>query len=115
VSSCLQGLDVLVMPSNFEGMPLALLEAMAAGICCCASDVDGMAEAIDHGLTGYLCAPGNLNIWCRQLEALIGDPRLRAAVGSRARDVACRRFGVENMAKNTVSVYEDVVRSYCAL
>ncbi len=88
---------------------------MAAGLCCCASDVDGMAEAIDHGLTGYLCTPGNLNIWCRQLEALIKDPRLRVAVGSRARDIAHQRFGLENMAKDTVSVYEDVVRSYRAL
>ena len=60
VSSCLQGLDVFVMPSNFEGMPLALLEAMAAGLCCCVSDVDGMAEAIEHGFNGYLCAPGNI-------------------------------------------------------
>ena len=112
VSSCLQGLDILVMPSNFEGLPLALLEAMAAGLCCCVSNVDGMAEAIDHGLTGYLCDPGNLGSWCRQLEALINDPTLSLVTGSRARDVARRRFGVETMAHNTFKVYQDVVRSY---
>jgi glycosyltransferase involved in cell wall biosynthesis len=112
VSSSLQGLDVFVMPSNFEGMPLALLEAMAAGVCCCVSDVDGMAEAIENGLNGYLCAPGRIDKWCRQLEALVMDSSLRVAIGSRAQDVARRRFGVESMAKDTVKVYEEVVRSY---
>jgi glycosyltransferase involved in cell wall biosynthesis len=112
VPDCLQALDVLAMPSNFEGMPLALLEAMAAGLCCCASDVDGMGEAIQHGLTGYLCAPGNLDNWCQQLEALIKDPSLRIATGSRARDVARQRFGVNSMADDTVKVYEDVMRRY---
>ncbi len=115
VSNCLRGLDVLVMPSNFEGMPLALLEGMASGLCCCVSDVDGMGEAIDHGLTGYVCAPGNLDIWCQQLETLIRNPRLRVATGARARVIARQRFGLENMAKATVQVYEDVVRSHRAL
>jgi glycosyltransferase involved in cell wall biosynthesis len=115
VSNCLQGLDVFVMPSKFEGMPLALLEAMTAGVCCCVSDVDGMAEAIEDGLSGYLCAPGNLERWCGQLEALIRNPRLRAAIGSKARDVARQRFGVESMAGNTLKVYEDVVGSHQGL
>jgi glycosyltransferase involved in cell wall biosynthesis len=112
VSSCLRGLDIFVMPSNFEGMPLALLEAMAAGICCCVSDVDGMAEAVEDGLSGYLCAPGSLDSWCGKLEALIREPRLRVAIGSKARDTARRRFGLESMANNTVKVYEDVVLSH---
>jgi glycosyltransferase involved in cell wall biosynthesis len=112
VSICLQGLDILVMPSNFEGMPLALLEAMTSGLCCCASNVDGMTEAIDHGLTGYLCYPGNLDSWRQQLETLIKQPRLRLATGIRAQRVAQERFGLCSMAKNTVKVYEHVVASH---
>lgn len=112
VSSCLLGLDVFLMPSRFEGMPLALLEAMAAGLCCCASDVDGITEAIDHGISGYLCPPQNLERWCGQIEALVGDPILRAAIGNRAREVARRQFGIESMARDTVKVYEDVAQLY---
>ena len=110
VSTCLQGLDILVMPSHFEGMPLALLEAMAAGLCCCASDVDGMTEAIEHGVSGYLCPLEDVQRWCGQLEILVVDPRLRAAIGNRAQHAARRQFGVESMARNTVKVYEDVAR-----
>jgi glycosyltransferase involved in cell wall biosynthesis len=65
---------------------------------------------MDHRIS--LRAPGNLDIWCQQLETLIRNPRLRVATGARARDIARRRFGLENMAKATVQVYEDVVCSY---
>jgi glycosyltransferase involved in cell wall biosynthesis len=111
VSSCLQGLDIFIMPSKFEGMPLALLEAMGMGLCCCASDIDGIVETIEDGLNGYLCALGDLESWCRRLETLIADPELRVAVGSRARDISRRRFGVETMASETANVYEDVVNA----
>ena len=110
VSDCLQGLDIFVMPSKFEGMPLALLEAMGAGLCCCASDVDGIAETIEDGLDGYLCPPGDLQGWCRKLGALIADPESRMVVGVRARDLARRRFSVETMATETAKIYQDVIR-----
>ena len=110
VLSCLQGLDVFVMPSRFEGMPLALLEAMSSGLCCCVSNVDGISEAVEHRVSGYLCAPQNLEEWCRQLEALCTNPEYRLEVGRKANAVARMRFGVESMARNTARVYEDVIR-----
>jgi glycosyltransferase involved in cell wall biosynthesis len=109
VSDCLRGLDIFILPSKFEGMPLALLEAMGAGLCCCASDVDGIAETIENGLNGYLCPPGDLQGWCRQLDALVTDPESRMAVGTRAHALARRRFSVEAMATETAKVYQDVV------
>jgi glycosyltransferase involved in cell wall biosynthesis len=111
IASCLQGLDIFMMPSRFEGMSLALLEAMAAGLCCCVSDVDGMGEAIQHGVNGYLCAHGNIAKWCEQLETVIAEPARRAEVGRRARDVAHGRFGIDSMACGTIGVYRDVMRS----
>jgi glycosyltransferase involved in cell wall biosynthesis len=111
IASCLQGLDIFMMPSRFEGMPFALLEAMAAGLCCCVSDVDGMAEAIQHGVNGYLCAPGNVARWCEQVEAVVADPARRTEVGRRARDVAHGRFSIDSMASGTIGIYQDVVRS----
>jgi glycosyltransferase involved in cell wall biosynthesis len=109
VADCLQGFDIFVMPSKFEGMPLALMEAMAAGLCCCVSDVDGMTEMIEHGLSGYLCATGDLRNWCEQLEALVVRPETRVTMGNRAQMVARRRFSIENMARNTAKIYEEVV------
>jgi glycosyltransferase involved in cell wall biosynthesis len=112
IAGCLQGLDIFIMPSRFEGMPLALLEAMGMGLCCCASEVDGMREAIEHGTTGYLCAPENIAGWCQQLEALVASPARRAEVGRRARNFARARFGIERMAAATVEVYENLMRSH---
>jgi glycosyltransferase involved in cell wall biosynthesis len=110
IADCLQGLDVFIMPSRFEGMPLALLEAMGAGLCCFASEVDGIGEAIQHGVTGHLCAPGNIAKWCEQIAAVVADSVSRAEVGRRARDFARARFSIDGMAAATVAIYQDVLR-----
>jgi glycosyltransferase involved in cell wall biosynthesis len=109
ISGCLQALDLLLMPSRFEGLPLALLEAMCAGLCCCVSDVDGMAEAIEPGKTGYLCPLGDLDAWVRQITVLVTDPSLRAEVGARVRDIARTRFSADRMAADTVKVYRQAI------
>ena len=112
VTSCLQGLDIFLMPSRFEGMPLALLEAMGAGLCCCVSDVGGMGEAIQHGLNGYLCAPSDVPKWCEQIETIVANPALRVEMGQRARDLAHEHFSIDSMASGTIAIYRDVIRSY---
>jgi glycosyltransferase involved in cell wall biosynthesis len=112
VASCLQGMDIFLMPSRFEGMALALLEAMGAGLCCCVSDVDGLREAIQHGLNGYLCAPGNVSRWREQIEAVVVNPALRVEVGRRARDFAHQHFSIDSMASSTIGIYHDVMRSH---
>ena len=111
VADRLSALDILLMPSRFEGMPLALLEAMSAGLCCLANDLDGMREAIRQEVTGYLCAPGNLDSWCACLEFLIQNSERRTTVGEKARNLARHRFSTETMAKNTLGLYEEVVKA----
>src|SRR5262249_45903229 len=93
-------------------MPFALLEAMGAGLCCCVSDVDGMAEAIQHGLNGFLCAPGKVPRWCEQIETFIANPALRVDIGNRAKSFARERFSINGMASSTMMVYQDAVRSH---
>jgi glycosyltransferase involved in cell wall biosynthesis len=112
VASCLQGLDIFLMPSRFEGMPLALLEAMGAGLCCCVSDVGGMGEAVQHGLNGYLCAPTDIPKWREQIETIVANPALRVEVGRRAKDFAHKHFSIDSMASSTIAIYGDVIRSY---
>jgi glycosyltransferase involved in cell wall biosynthesis len=93
-------------------MALALLEAMAAGLCCCVSDVDGLSEAIQHGLNGYLCAPGNVARWLEQIEAVVANPVCRVDVGHRARDFAHKHFSIGSMASRTIDIYHDVMRAH---
>jgi glycosyltransferase involved in cell wall biosynthesis len=112
VSACLQALDILLMPSNFEGLPLALLEAMGAGLCCCVSDVDGMAEVIEGGKTGFLCPVADLQAWCQQIAFLTMNRRLRIEIGNCAKNFARGRFSADRMAADMLKVYEDVVQTH---
>src|SRR5690606_32257109 len=90
--------DILVMPSLWEGLPLALLEAMVEGKACIASRTSGIPEAITHGVQGLLVPPGDVAALAAALHALILDPVQRAALGNAAREHARREFSVQAMA-----------------
>jgi glycosyltransferase involved in cell wall biosynthesis len=112
VSACLQALDILLMPSNFEGLPLALLEAMGAGLCCCVSDVDGMAEVIERGKTGFLCPVADMQAWSRQIAFLTMNPAVCTEIGNCAKQFARACFSADRMAADMLKVYEDVLRAH---
>ena len=79
------GLDLLLMPSRFEGLPLALLEAMHAGIAVMARDVDGIPEAIVDGISGILCSGASPADWCDRLEAMVPSPAERSDLEPRSK------------------------------
>ncbi len=85
----LLGLDqIYVLPSHFEGMPLTLLEAMAAGLPCVTTNICGMRDVITHGVNGLLVPPGDAAALARSLSDLIGSAPTRVRLGSAARDAA---------------------------
>lgn len=104
------GFDVFLLPSLYEGLPFAVLEAMAAGLPCVASDVDGTREAITDGVTGWLCPPQDRPVWGDRLAALVRDTRMRQLMG-RAGEVRVREsFSLEAMAQATTAVYDVAIR-----
>lgn len=77
--------DVYLQPSLWEGMPNALLEAMACGCCCLASDAGGIPEVIEHGKTGFLLPRSQLHrLGEAVLELLELAPQHRQAIGQAA-------------------------------
>ncbi len=87
--------DLFVLPSFFEGQPLALLQAMAAGRCCLVSDVAGNRDLIEHRRSGLLHAAGDAGELAGQMAECLASPALRAALGSAARGrVAGRAWNV---------------------
>ena len=94
------------MPSQFEGLPLGLLEAMGAGLCCFVSNIDGMSEVIEHGRTGFLCPVANVPAWSRQVADLVANRTLCAEIGNTAKQFARVHFSAERMAIDTLKVYE---------
>jgi glycosyltransferase involved in cell wall biosynthesis len=101
-------LDLYVLPSAWEAMPVGLLEALACGVPQVTTDVGGTAEAVT-GETGRLVAPKQPEELAEAITTMLSSPLLRgqAATASRARHSAM--FDAERMVRETVAVYERVV------
>lgn len=105
----LAGIDVFVMPSLFEGLGVAALEAMAAGKPVIASRVGGLAEAVIDDVTGMQVAPGDDAQLADAIEKLCRDPARAAALGQRGREHVLRHFSVEQMAAKNEAFYHDLL------
>jgi glycosyltransferase involved in cell wall biosynthesis len=104
-------LDAMLMTSDFEGTPMALLEAMASGIPVVASAVDGIAEVCTDNWNGLLVPPRNLKGFCSALEKIIRDPEMRHSLGMNARRTILERYEISSLVKGIESVYDEVLAS----
>jgi glycosyltransferase involved in cell wall biosynthesis len=102
--------DVFVMPSLWEGLPMAVLEAMVAGKAIVASAIAGIPEAIVNGREGLLVTAGESAELADALRALITDPARRAALGEAAAARAHAEFTVGVMADRYEALYVDACR-----
>ena len=100
--------ELLVMPSLFEGLPFAMLEAMAAGKPVLASDVGGVSEALRDGETGVLVPPGDVDALVQALAKLLAEPETLRRMGLRGRDEVAQRFTRELMIDDTARALEQV-------
>jgi glycosyltransferase involved in cell wall biosynthesis len=103
----LAALDVYLMSSEFEGLPLALLEAMAAGRAVVATAVGGVPEAIADGESGVVRAFGDVAGLAAAAAGLLADPARRAALGAAARRRVAERFGIRRMAGELEAIYRE--------
>ena len=104
IPSALAALDLFVLPSLYEGLPFAVVEAMAAGKPIVATNVDGTTEAIRHAVSGLLVAPGDHAPLAEALLQLLGDPALCERLGTAAREAASR-FDQTAMLAATFGLY----------
>lgn len=104
-----QSADVLVLTSDFEGMPNVVLEAMSCGLAVVSTCVGGVPELVEDGKTGYLAAPGDEITMAKALLTLIGTPTLRAEIGARARAQVEARHSLNNLPHLLVSLYQKVL------
>jgi glycosyltransferase involved in cell wall biosynthesis len=102
----LRELDVVVIPSSYEGSPLVLLEAMSLGRAVIASDIPGIREVIGPDDAGLLVPAGDPTALAAALEVLIDDAPRRNALGRRARDVVTARYSLSTKLKQTVAILE---------
>ncbi|HEX4945525.1 MAG TPA: glycosyltransferase family 4 protein, partial [Blastocatellia bacterium] len=73
--------DLFVLPSYGEGMPMSVLEAMAAGLPVITTNVGGIPELITHEVEGFLLVPGDVEALAERIVQLVNDAQLRARMG----------------------------------
>ena len=88
-------------------MPAAVLEAQALGIAVVASRVGGLPEMIVDGETGYLCAAGDVEMFCSRIEDLIRDSELRERIGSAARRSVEERHSIGLMKTRYLELLDE--------
>ena len=103
----LAGCDVAVLPSLKEGMPRAVLEAMAVGRPVVGTRVPGTREAIKDGQTGFLVEADDADGFADAVAKLLRDAALRATMGSRGRQVAEEEFDERPIAGTLHALYEE--------
>jgi len=74
--------DIYAHPSAREGLGIACLEAMAFGLPLVTSNIQGIPDYVENGVTGFLCDPQDVQRFAEHLQRLIADPKLRARIGA---------------------------------
>ncbi len=109
VPSILASSDVFVLPSNWEGLPYTVIEAMMAGLPVVATSVGGVPELVEDGVTGFLVPRSDPEALAEALQRLIDDPELRERMGKAGRQKAMCEFTLDRMLRETEKVYEKVL------
>lgn len=106
----LREVDVLVMPSLYDGFGLAALEAMACGIPVVVTDRCGIIEHIVSGQTGMIAQTGNVGDIAAKIAQLLDDPQLARRVGLAGRELVAKRFTDDKVAAQIERVYMKALR-----
>jgi glycosyltransferase involved in cell wall biosynthesis len=109
VPALLASCDVFVLPSLFEGLPLAILEAMWAGKPVIASAVGGVGEAILHGETGLLVPPGQPEHLANAIRTLICNPAFARQLAIAAKAHVEQEFSADTMVQGVVRTYDELL------
>jgi sugar transferase (PEP-CTERM/EpsH1 system associated) len=111
VPEILAALDVFVLPSLWEGMPNAVLEAMASGLPVVATAVGGTPEVVMDGVTGLLVPPQDPGALARAIERLLCDPGLRRTMGRAGRRRVEQHFDIRETVRQVEDLYETLLRA----
>lgn len=110
VPRLLPGLDLFVLSSRYEGLAIALLEALAAGVPCVATRVGGIPEAVQHGTHGLLVPPGDPPALAGAVRELLDDPSRRERMGHDGAEHLAAHFSIDRATHRIEAVYDRVLR-----
>ena len=107
---CIEGIlplaDVLLLPSEQESFGLVCLEAMSCGVPVVATNVGGTKEVVQHGQSGFLHDPFDVEAMAASVLELVSNPGKRRAMGEVGRKTALEKFSTSDVVKKYVELYE---------
>ncbi len=109
VPSLMARADIFCMTSLWEGLPMALVEAMAAGLPCVVNAVDGCRDVVENGVTGFLIPPGHPENTADKLAYLLDHPVQAQSMGVQARLSVGADFDVHQMVHQHETLYESLL------
>ena len=111
VAPVLRAADLFLLPSETESFGLAALEALASGVPVIASDVGGIPEVVEHGITGYLAPVGDIDRMADYAIDLLSDCPRRRAFAAVARSHAAVNFDYHKIVPQYEAIYERVLEA----
>lgn len=109
VEQLLQQADLFVLSSLSESLPVSVLEAMRASLPVVASNVGGMAELVEEGVSGYLVPAGDIAALAERLQRFIANPALCQQMGQAARQRFCQKFTLRLHGEKISRLYAELV------
>ncbi len=106
----LSAIDVFVLTSLWEGLPIAVLEAMASSKPIISTDTGGVKEVIVEGKSGFLVPSRDMNKMSQRLAVLLNDENLRTQIGQNAKDSLDSNFTIRNMIRRNENLYEELIK-----
>jgi len=110
IARVLSGIDVFVLTSLWEGLPVSVLEAMASSKPIVSTHTGGVADIIVEGSSGFLVPPKDMDKMSARLVILLKDKNLRIRMGQNAKEALSLNFALRNMIENNQSLYENLIK-----
>jgi glycosyltransferase involved in cell wall biosynthesis len=101
--------DCFILPSHGEGLPMAMLEAMAYGMPVIVTRVGAIPEAVTDGVEGFLIEPGDVEALADRMLRLARDPVLRQRMGEAARARVAAAYSLDAMVERIMALYREVL------
>jgi glycosyltransferase involved in cell wall biosynthesis len=111
IRKILSAVDLLVIPSLFEGFPMITLEGMAMAKPIVATNIDGITEQITDGVNGFLVPPKDPSALAKAVIRVLNDRKTARTMGLSARNKVEQEFSVEKMIAETEKVYLPLLRA----
>jgi glycosyltransferase involved in cell wall biosynthesis len=105
----LAGLDIVALTSHNEGTPVSLIEAQAAGKPVVSTNVGGVADAVQHRLSGIITEPGNADMFAAALEELVTSPDMRDSYGQQGIAHVSTTYSYHRLVRDMSQYYQQLL------